>query len=149
MSMHDVQPQKSAPRIIATSLSSLFLYFCIFDYFQYLTAIIHIPRASEPLQNCSMQYTEPRKSIPDHPQSQDSPYPVYDHAFLGSLQSSGVMLNPLLHFHFWNISIISIVSLIFIQPSVFIIVLFYSTHLSYPSYLPLPLYKPSCIYIQK
>ena len=59
------------------------------------------------------------------------------------------MLDPLLHFHFQNISIISIASPIFIQPSVFIIVLFYFTHLSYPSYLPLPLYKPSYIYIQK
>ena len=58
------------------------------------------------------------------------------------------MLNPPLHFLFRNISIISIVSPIFIQPSVFIIVLFYFTHLSYSFYLPLPLYKLSCIHIQ-
>ena len=43
------------------------------------------------------------------------------------------MLNPLLHFHFQNLSIISIVSPIFIQPSVFIIVLHtFPTLLTYP-----------------
>ena len=34
---------------------------------------------------------------------------------------------------------------ILMQPSLFIIVLFYFTHLSYPSHLPLSLYKRSCI----
>ena len=99
-----------------------------------------------------MQCTKPRRSSPDHPQSPDCPYPVHDeyqaifghnlpehlkirlvhcyfliHTFLGSLQSSGMTLNPPLHFLFQNISIISIVSPILMQPSIFIIVLFHFT----------------------
>ena len=90
------------------------------------------PHAPEPLQNYFTQCLKPRRHSPDHPQSQDNPFlgpdsymwtslpehfkirPVhYDFlidAFLGTRQSSGVMINPPLYFLFCNISIFLIVS---------------------------------------
>ena len=42
------------------------------------SAILHIPGVPDPLQNHFMQPTEPRRHSPDHPWSQDSPFPDHD-----------------------------------------------------------------------